>query len=107
MLLHLSPEELCAGEPIAPRLKRTVERKLRKTRVLVGRAARALAQGQTGRGHRTLQTADHQLQGLLTLVTRPPNASWKIAPTATSVACRQLLEQRVARVLGAMLRLPF
>jgi hypothetical protein len=54
---------------------------------------------------RALRAAAYQLSGLLTLVTRSPTAQRTSAKTATSVACRQLLEHRVASVLGAVLRL--
>jgi hypothetical protein len=103
MLTQLAPAAVCAGQPIAPRLARTVDRKLGRTRALVGHAARSLAQDRTRAGRRALRAADHQLSRILTLVTRSPMAQRKSATTATSAACRQLLAQRVASVLVAIL----
>jgi len=104
-LTQFAPAAVCAGQPIALQLLRTVDRKLGRTRVLVGHAARTLAQGRTRMSRRALRAAAYQLSGLLTLVTRSPTAQRTSAKTATSVACRQLLEHRVASVLGAVLRL--
>jgi hypothetical protein len=105
-LTQLAPAAVCAGQPIAPQMLRTVDKKLRRTRALVGHAARTLAQGKTRMSRRALRAAAHELSGLLTLVTRAPTAQKTSAKTATSVGCRQLLEHRVASVLGAILRLP-
>jgi hypothetical protein len=104
-LTQLAPAAVCAGQPIAPRLARSVDRKLRRTRVLVGHAARSLAQGRTRMGRRVLRAADHQLSRILTLVTRSPPTQRKSATTATSAACRQALAQRIASVWAAILRL--
>jgi hypothetical protein len=104
-LTQLAPAAVCAGQPIAPQLLRTVDRKLGRTRLLVGHPARTLAQGRTRMSRRALRAAAHELSGLLTLVTRAPTAQRTSAKTATSVACRQLLEHRVAGVLGTILRL--
>src|SRR5262249_19717473 len=46
-LTELVPSVVCPGQSIAPRLARTVDRKLGRTRALVGHAARNLAQGKT------------------------------------------------------------
>jgi hypothetical protein len=54
---------------------------------------------------RAVRAAAHELSGVLTLVTRSPTAQKTGTKTATSVACRQLLEHRIASVLGAILRL--
>jgi hypothetical protein len=104
-LMQLAPAAMCTGQPIANQLLHAVDRKLRRTRALVGHAARALAQGKTRMSHRALGAAAHELSGVVTLVTRAPTAQRTSAKTATSVACRQLLEQRVASVLGTILRL--
>jgi hypothetical protein len=104
-LTQLAPAAVCAGQPIAPQLLHTVDRKLRRTRALVGHAARSLAQGKARMSRRALGAAAHELSGVLTLVTRAPTAQRTSAKTATSEACRQLLEHRVASVLGTILRL--
>jgi hypothetical protein len=96
---------VCAGQPIANQLLHTVDRKLGRTRALVGHAARTLAQGKIRMSRRALRVAAHELSGVLTLVTRSPTTQKAGAKTATSVACEQLLEHRIASVLGAILRL--
>jgi hypothetical protein len=104
-LTELVPSAVCPGQSIAPRLARTVDRKLGRTRALVGHAARNLAQDKTRMGRRALRAAEHQLSRILTLVTRSPTAQRKSATTATSAACLELLAQRVASVRVAILRL--
>ena len=104
LLTQVAPAAVCAGQPIDPRLARSVDRKLGRTRALIGHAARTLSQGRTRMGHRALRAAEHELSRILTLVTRSPTAQRKSA--ATSAACRQLLAQRVASVRVAILRLP-
>src|SRR5262245_23755595 len=104
-LTQLVPAAVCPGQPIAPRLARSVDRKLGRTRALVGQAAQTLAQGKTRMGRRALRAAEHKLSRILALVTRSSTAQRKIATTATSAACLQLLAQRVASVRVAILRL--
>ena len=103
-LMDLAPAEQCAGEPINPRLARTVARDLARTRRLVGRAVRALARGKLRVSHRALRVADHRLQAVLTVVTRSPTTPPKDA-RATSVACRQRLQDGIASALAALLGL--
>jgi hypothetical protein len=103
-LMDLAPAEQCAGEPINPRLARTVAWDLARTRTLVGRAVRALARGKLRVGHRALRVADHRLQAVLTVVTRSPTTPPKDA-RATSVACRQRLQDGIASALAALLGL--
>src|SRR5262249_17233523 len=92
-LTQLTPAAVCPGQPIAPALARAVDRKLGRTRALVGHAARALGQSKTRMGRRALRVAEHQLSRILTVVTRSPTAQRKGATTATSAACRELLAQ--------------
>ena len=101
-LRNLAPAVQCAGEPIDPRLARTVARDLARARTLVGRAIRALARGRPRVGHRALRVAGRRLQAVLTVVTRSPMTAPK---HATSVACRQRLEDGIASALAAILEL--
>ena len=101
-LMDLAPAVQCAGEPIDPRLARTVARDLARARTLVGRAIRALARGRPRVGHRALRVAGRRLQAVLTVVTRSPMTAPK---HATSVACRQRLEDGIASALAAILEL--
>ena len=104
-MMDLAPAEQCAGEPINPRLARTVAWDLARTRTLVGRAVRALARGKLRVGHRALRVADHRLQAVLTVVTRSPTSPPKDATRATSAACRQRLQDGIASALAALLGL--
>jgi hypothetical protein len=99
-LRNLVPAVQCAGEPIDPRLARTVARDLATARTLVGRAVRALARGRPRVGHRALRVAARRLQATLTVVTRSPSTPPK---HATSAACRQRLEDGIASALAAIL----
>jgi hypothetical protein len=101
-LMNVAPAVQCAGEPVDRRLARTIDRQLARTRALVGRAMRTLARGKTRVGHRALRAADHQLQDMLTVVTRTPPTH---GTADTSVACRQRLERGIASALAAVLSL--